>query len=185
MPEKNKQYNKITINELNYREIYQKYYPRLILFAIAYVSVEEDAENIVQDVFLMIWENRNNLKIKDISSYLFALTKHCCIDHLRRESYIERGKQLMQERYKMEFQTMLNSLAVLDPIFSSDTDKYQIIFSAIDSLPPKCREIFIKNKIDKKSYKEIADELKISVRTVENQISNALRKLRNQLRNFF
>ena len=174
-----------SIDDHNFEEIYLKYFPRLLRFAQEYVIVKEEAEHIIQDVFLVLWERRDDLKIHiSLASYLFILIKNRCIDHLRRKKHAETGKKQMQEAFTNEQQMKLYSLEALDPALISDSDIEQIINRAIDSLPPKCREIFILNKIDGKKYREIAEKLNISVSTVENQMSIALRKLREQLKDY-
>ena len=174
-----------TIDDRNFEEIYLKYFPRLLRFAREYVLFEEDAENIIQDVFTTLWERREDLKIHiSLASYLFILIKNRCIDHLRRKKYADTGKKQMQESFAYEQQMKLYSLEALDHTLISDSDVEQIIARAVDSLPPKCREIFVLNKIDGKKYREIADKLHISVSTVENQMSIALRKLRKQLKDY-
>jgi len=161
------------------------YFPRLLRFAQEYVINREDAENITQDVFMTLWERRDDLKIHiSLASYLFILIKNRCIDHLRRKKNAETGKKRMQENFAHEQQMKLYSLEALDHTLISDNDLENIIARAIDSLPPKCREIFILNKIEGKKYKEIAVKLNISVSTVENQIGIALRKLREELKDY-
>jgi RNA polymerase sigma-70 factor (ECF subfamily) len=149
------------------------------------VATNEDAENIIQDVFTSLWERRGDLKRHvSLASYLFILIKNRCIDHLRRKKHADAGKRRMQESFTYEQQMKLYSLEALDHTLISGSDIEQVITRAIDSLPPKCREIFILNKIDGKKYREIAEELHISVSTVENQMSIALRKLREQLKDY-
>ena len=172
-----------SINKYNFEEIYLKYFPRLLRFAQEYVLNKEDAENIIQDVFMTLWERGDDLKIHiSLVSYLFILIKNRCIDHLRRKKHPEAGKKQMQENFTYEQQMKLYSLEALDHILISDSELEQIIAGAIDSLPPRCREIFILHKIEGKKYLEIAHKLDISVSTVENQMGIALRKLREQLK---
>ena len=178
-----KQGNYTSIDEHNFDEIYMDFFPRLLRFAQEYVS-QEDAENIIQDVFMTLWERRSDLKIHiSLVSYLFALIKNRCIDHLRRKINAERGKKKIQEKFDLEMQMKLYSLESLDQMIS-DSEIEQVITKAIDSLPEKCREIFIRHKVEGKKYKEIAEELQISTNTVENQMSIALRKLRIQLKDY-
>ena len=173
-----------SIDNHNFEEIYLNYFPRLLRFAQEYVPME-DAKNITQDVFITLWERRGDLKIHiNIATYLFILIKNRCLDHLRRQKHAEEGKKKIQETFTYEQQMKLYSLEALDHSLTSDSDIEQIITRAIDSLPPRCREIFILNKIDGKKYREIADELHISVSTVENQMSIALRKLREYLKDY-
>ena len=180
-----RQCNHTTIDDRNFEEIYLNYFPRLLRFAREYVLSNEDAENIVQNVFVSLWERRGELEIHiSLVSYLFTLIKNHCIDHLRHKNTIEKGKKLIQENYNLELQMKLYSLEALDYLLVSDSHLEETITRAIDSLPEKCREIFIRSKIEGKKYREIADELQISVNTVENQMSIALRKLREQLKEY-
>ncbi len=151
MPEPIKQSDYAFIDHRNFEEIYLNYFPRLLRFAREYVISEEDAENIIQDVFMALWERRDELKIHiSLVSYLFTLIRNRCIDHLRRKTHAEKVKKLLQESSDLELQMKLYSLEALNPALISDSDIEQIITRAIDSLPVKCREIFIRNKIEGK-----------------------------------
>jgi RNA polymerase sigma-70 factor (ECF subfamily) len=173
------------IDKNNFEEIYLYYFPRLLRFSREYLIEQEDAENIIQDVFLLLWEKRVELQIHiSLTAYLFTLTKNRCIDHLRQKTKIEQGKKQLQENYFLELKMKLYSLEALDQSIISDDHIEKIITNAIDSLPSKCRKIFILNKMEGKKYREIAEELNISVNTVENQMSIALRKLREKLQNY-
>ena len=184
MPSK-KQTDYLLIDDSNFEEIYLNYFPRLLRFALEYVSNKEDAENIIQDVFAILWERRDVLKVHvSLASYLFILIKNRCIDYLRMKKHAEIGLEQMQAHFTYEQQMKLYSLEALDHLLVSNSDLEHLITCAIDSLPPKCREIFILNKIDGKKYKEIAEYLDISVNTVENQMSIALKKLRGQLKDY-
>jgi RNA polymerase sigma-70 factor (ECF subfamily) len=176
--------NYTSIDKNNFKEIYLYYFPRLLCFAREYVILQEDAENIVQDVFLLLWEKRDNLQIQiSLAAFLFTLIKNRCIDHLRRKTNVEQGKKQLQENYLFELKMKQYSLEALDQSVISDDNIEKIITNAIDSLPPKCREIFLLNKMEGKKYREIADDLNISVNTVENQMGIAFRKLRVKLKN--
>ncbi len=161
----------------DFNEIYIEYHHRMLRFAIEYVIIKEDAENIVQDIFLHLWERRNALKIEtSLSSYLFTLLKNKCIDHLRHINIVA--------KFKAEYKAKLSALELLNEQTPIDTDLEELIFAAIKKLPERCRLIFIKSRFDEKKYHEIAAELNISLNTVENQISIALKKLRKELKDY-
>lgn len=161
----------------NFDQIYVIYFPRMRRFAKEYVLFDEDAENVVQDVFLLLWEKREVLDVKvSLAAYLFSLVKNKCIDYLRH--------QAVAEDYKEEQKAKLYALEQLNYHISSDEDIENILNNAIEKLPKKCREIFIKSRIEGKKYREIASELNLSVNTVENQISIALKKLRIELKDY-
>ncbi|MDD2436705.1 MAG: RNA polymerase sigma-70 factor [Massilibacteroides sp.] len=161
----------------NFDKIYVLYYSRMHRFAKEYVLSNEDAENIVQDVFLLLWERRKVLDIRiSLVSYLFSLVKNKCLDYLRRK--------VVAEEYKKELLLKLSALEDLNYTLSSEDDVEQIVENAINKLPERCRLIFIKSRIEGKKYKEIAEELDLSINTVENQMSIALKKLRVELKDF-
>jgi RNA polymerase sigma-70 factor (ECF subfamily) len=161
----------------NFDTVYVTYYPRMIRFAKEYVLQKEDAENIVQDIFVMLWEKRDVLDIKvGLGPYLFTLVRNKCLDFLRHEKI---GKEFAEE-----YEAKRIALEQFNYSFSSDEDMEKILAAAIHSLPERCREIFIKSRIEGKKYKEIAEKLKISINTVENQMSIALKKLRFILKDY-
>lgn len=154
--------------------IYIAYFRPLCRFAAAYVLSMQTAENIVQNVFVFLWEKHNTLQIHtSISSYLYTLVKNKCIDYLRH--------QKTAQEYRAEQALKLTALEQLDTGLVSGEDIEKNVQQAIDKLPPKCREIFILNRVEGKKYREIADILEISVNTVENQMGIALKKLRKDL----
>jgi RNA polymerase sigma-70 factor (ECF subfamily) len=161
----------------NFDQVYVCYFTRLHRFAKEYVMSDEDAENIVQDVFMMLWEKRQVLNVQiSLTAYLFSLVKNKCIDYLRHK--------VIAEEYKQELNAKLSSLEEINRAFSSDEDIERFINEAINKLPKRCREIFIMSRVEGKKYQEIADELNISVNTVENQMSIALKKLRVELKEY-
>lgn len=161
----------------HFDKIYVMYFSRMKRFAKEYVLSDEDAENIVQDVFMLLWEKRDILEIQvSLVPYLFSLVKNKCLDYLRRKVVVE--------EYKQELSVKLFSLELMNYSFASDEEIEQLITNAIDKLPDRCREIFIKSRIEGKKYREIAEELHISINTVENQMSIALKKLRMELKDY-
>lgn len=161
----------------NFDKIYVTYYFRMYRFAKEYVLFDEDAENIVQDVFLLLWEKREVLDIHiSLMAYLFSLVKNKCMDHLRH--------RLVVEEYQHELKAKLSSLESLSYTFNSEEDIERVLTDAINRLPERCRDIFLKSRIEGKKNREIAEELNISVSTVENQITIALKKLRVELKDY-
>lgn len=161
----------------NFDEIYIIYFSRMKRFAKEYVLSDEDAENIVQDVFMVLWEKRDILEIRvDLVPYLFVLVKNKCLDYLRHK--------VVHNEYKQEIIMKLFSLEQMNYSFTSDEEIERIIVDAINKLPDRCRNIFIKSRIEGKKYRQIAEELNLSVNTVENQMSLALKKLRVELKDY-
>ena len=161
----------------NFDKIYVLYYSRMFRFAKEYVLFDEDAENIVQDVFFFFWEKREVLDIQiSLVSFLFALVKNKSLDYLRHK--------VIADEYKQELSAKLTALELLNYSFTSDEEIEQILMTAINKLPERCRQVFLKSRIEGKKNREIANELNLTVSTVENQMTIALRKLRVELKDY-
>lgn len=169
----------------DFEEIYVSYFSRMRRFAQEYVLSEEEAENIVQDVFTELWE-RKVLLTYDINlvAFLFTTIKNRCIDYLRHKVIVREAVNQLQEEYQLVLKVKLASLELFDQSMLSEQDLEKIITQVIDSLPEKCREIFIKSKMEGKKQKEIAAELNISLKTVENQMNIAYKKLKAELHDY-
>ena len=169
-----------------FEDIYIRYYTRLKRFAREYVVSEEDAENILQDVFLDFWEKRDALLSHvNLIAFLFTSIKNRSIDFLRRKVLEQEAANLIQEEYMLTLEMNLNSLQALDEHIFTQDEVEERINRAIALLPDKCREIFVKNKMEGKKRKEIAAELNISINTIETQMTIAYKKLKENLKDIY
>lgn len=166
--------------------IYDLYFPKLLRFTQTYMIREEEAEHIVQDLFLYLWEHRDVLSsLRNLNAYLFTLIRNRCIDYLRKEMNREERRGTLSEVENKEIELKLYSLEMFDEDQLSDADIEELLQRAIANLPERCREIFIMSRLQNLRYKEIAAKLNISPNTVENQIVIALRKLKEELKDYF
>lgn len=143
--------------------------------AIAAFKVLNDkaaAEDIVQDIFLDLWRKRHELSIENTSSYLFSAVKYRVLN------YIRKNKVPMTD---LDFVDKFNTLNSTEE-FIDFKELRQTLDDAISDLPDQCRKVFTMSRFDHMSNKEIAEKLNLSLRTVENHISLALRKLRPKLK---
>jgi RNA polymerase sigma-70 factor (ECF subfamily) len=172
-------------NKKDFEQFYLYYFPKLVRFAGEYVLSVEDAENIVQDVFLALWEHRNSFdELQNSQAYLFRLTKNKCVDYLRHKIMIEEKKQSLLDVQKKEYEYNLFSIEQLDEGILSNEKMDLLLHDAILSLPDKCKEIFILSRFGNMTHRQIADKLNISTSTVNNQISFAMRQLKEKLKNY-
>lgn len=163
----------ITSDDLRaFNKLYKRYWEKLFTNAYFYVNESDACEEIVQDIFIYLWNKRKELKITSFSRYLAASVKYKALNHLRagktsRLSYIENIEDISKASClnkgdenirKLEFDQQINSY--------------------LDILPNRCKEIFVMSRINHLSNDEIAARLNISKRTVENQITQALKQLR-------
>lgn len=166
-----------------FESIYISHYSRMKFFAKEYVIQEEDAENIVQDVFMELWENSALLSSHtNIFSFLFTSVKNRCIDFLRRRTLSQKVKDNIQSEQNILLDMKLKSLEYFDDNILSSSNVESIVENAINQLPERCREIFVLNKIKGKKQREIAKSLNISIHTVESQMSIANKRIKELLK---
>jgi RNA polymerase sigma-70 factor (family 1) len=155
--------------------LFEGYSSRLFGFALKYFKNEADAEELVQEVFVKVWENRQMLKSElSFKSYLFTIALNQIRKHFNKKATSLRYLESLQN--EPEF---TENQAINDDNYESALVQINLI---IEQMPPRRREIFIKSKMEGKSSKEIAAELNISAGTVDNQVSESLRFIRTQLK---
>jgi RNA polymerase sigma-70 factor (ECF subfamily) len=164
-----------------FERIYLSFCPKLIRFANEYILSLEDAENIVQDLFMELWEQKYPLgELEYLQAYLFKSVKYKCIDFMRRQITAAKNKQTMQETWMREYEYNLLSLESFDEQAFPE-DVYNALQKAIQSLPQRCREILIASKLDGMSHRQIAEKFNLSPATVNNHITLAMKKLKEKL----
>ena len=170
---------------MDFESFYITWYSRVKLFARDYVLSEEEAENITQDVFLDFYQKRDSLDFHiNVIAYLFTSVKNRCIDYLRRKLLEQEAASKMQEDFDLSFRMKFDSLEAFDMDGLSEDNIKNIIEKALNALPKRCREIFILSKLEGKKQKEIAEQLNVSVKTIETQMTIAYKKLREELKNY-
>jgi len=158
-----------------FKYFFDKYYRELCNFVNIYLKDEMLAEEVVQDIFVYFWENKQKIKIhSSVKAYLFGASKYKSLNVLR-----------SQKDNLVWFEAIEVSENYIDEIpteqFSGIEEFRKILNDAILQLPEKCREIFLLSKKQELSNKQVAEQLGISVKTVENQMTIALKKLRDSL----
>jgi len=144
-----------------FEEIFQQFYSPLCNYATKIINDDTTSEDIVQHLFIQLWENKKLESADNPERYLLRATKFKCIDYLR-------SKKNTNETLPDE----LPDLIQVEPLLHYYASK----------LPPKTREVFLLSRNSGLTYKEIAEEMNISVKTVENQMGRALRKMRELLK---
>ena len=168
---------------IDFEQFYITWYSRAKYFAREYVTSESDAENIVQDVFLHLYERRDLMDAyTNLTAYLFTSIKNRCLDYLRKWVLEQETAQGVQDEFDMELRMKYDSLEIFNTQFSDETDIGELLDNALQKLPERCRNIFIMNKLEGKKQKEIAEELNLSINTVESQMGIAYKKLREELK---
>ncbi|HPF50504.1 MAG TPA: RNA polymerase sigma-70 factor [Draconibacterium sp.] len=155
--------------------LFRYYYPGLVVFASNIVVNKDEAEEIVQDFFVRLWENRSTIKVGGtIKSYLFTSVKNRSINYLKSNQV----KQHVVDELKKQMETEMR----YNPDIYVDTELQQRLKIAFEKLPPRTAEIFTLSRFKGFTNDEIANDLGLSKRTVETQVSNALKILRKELK---
>lgn len=167
-----------------FKILYKKYYAGLFVYAMKITSEEKVTEELVDDLFIHIWANRERLHIKSsFRSYLYRAMRNNCLTHLRQNNL----KNLLTDEFQDRTDAALDYLSIsqengLSIILSKEAS--EDIENAINKLPDQCRNIFQMSRYEELKNKEIAEKLGVSVNTVETQISRALNKLRTSLKKY-
>lgn len=163
-------------DEPAFQLIFETYYSSLCHFAMQFLYDRDQCEEVVQDLFLTIWEKRKILDVEiSLKHYLFRSVRNQCLNHLKHEKI----KKLHAEKLR---DALMSEDAPGDYFISRETIFH--IEEGINSLPEKRREIFRLSREEGLKYREIAEKLKISVKTVEIQMGHALKSLREKLKSF-
>lgn len=154
-----------------YKQLFLLFYPSLVPFAVSIIKSKELAEEIVSDVFIRIWEKRHQLdKVENLSFYLFTAVKNKCITRLNGSKH---KAEIMITDISFEFRSIYH-----DPEQRMiSAEMITQIHALIQELPPRCKLIFKLVKEEGLKYKEVAELLQVSVKTVENQMSLAFKKI--------
>lgn len=165
----------VSDSQIAFRSLYQHYFNRLMRFASLYVSSHSEAEEIVSDTFLAIWNNRKSLlEITNFDAYIYTVVRYKVISHLR--SHVQRNISL--DELQIDFFASTETTPEDDLITH---EQVNLLNDAINSLPHKCKMAFKMVREDKMKYKDVAAILEISVKTLEAHLATATRKLREAL----
>lgn len=161
------------VAESQFKSLFDREYNKLCQYAYTYMQDTHLAEDVVQDTFIKIWENKRELIASpDVKFYLITAVRNNCITAIRKQktqqtTYTDDIKEPEPEPYFRASQHAEKQ--------SEDTRKIE---EALNQLPPKCKEVFLLVKLHGMSYKQAAESLEISVKTVENQMGKAIKILR-------
>lgn len=164
-------------NESAFEMIFRTYYQPLCRYAYSFLQDKEEAEEVVQSSFITVWEKRNNIAIEtSLKSYLYRMVRNSCLNVIKHK--------------KVKQQHVAHELAVSEVAYESVSQKVQAaelelkITEAMKTLPEQCRLVFQLSRFEELKYQEIADQLQISVKTVENHMGKALKLMREQLKDY-
>lgn len=157
--------------------IFKTYYQPLCNYAYSFVQDRDEAEEIVQSTFLSVWEKKETLTIHTgVKPYLYAMVRNASLNVLKHE-------KIKQQHAAVELAVAeRSSESVTRSVMASELEER--IYKALNKLPEQCRLVFKLSRFEELKYAEIAEQLNISVKTVENQMGKALKIMRDQLKDY-
>lgn len=159
----------------DFEKVFNQHYNTLCNYAFSFLKDLQSSEDVVQEVFIRIWEKRQDLITSEtIRFYLFSAVRNNCLTYLQKEK-----RMVIVE---LNDGNIVGSPDGPEPDNHPGKDYKKHLEIAMQQLPPKCREVFVLSRISKLSYREIADTLGLSIKTVENQMGKALKILRLYLK---
>ncbi len=169
-------FRKIQLGDIKeFERIFKELYSPLCIYARKFLQDDDKAEEIVQDIFYTIWKNRETLDIKiSLKSYLYRAVHNNCLQNIEHQSVENKYKQYIKNG-ETEFE--------LDPLRAMELyEMNQMIERTMDVLPERCSLIFRMNRYEGLKYREIAEKLEISIKTVEADMGKALQAFRHNLK---
>lgn len=164
-------------DETAFEMIFKEYYQSLCRYAYSFLNNREEAEEVVQASFMGFWEKREALFVNSsLKAYLYQSIRNRCLN------VIKHGKVKQQHAQHEAYMRVDHAESTSDEILSNELEKR--IYVAMQALPEQCRLVFKLSRFEELKYQEIADQLNISIKTVENQIGKALKIMRDQLRDY-
>ena len=165
-----------------FERLFSIYFSRLHAFATKVVRDDGIAEDIVQEVFVKVWEKKNQIVSLHVEAFLFRLVRNRCID------YIKFLKVVNNRMERLEISTKIEELYRIDfignePYVLIEEELKAQIEKTIQSLPERCREVFILSRLDGLKNREVAEKLNISIKNVERHLSRALDTFRRDFSN--
>lgn len=166
-------------DEQAFELLFRKYYRRLCGFANKFIANTAESEEIVQEVFLNIWEKRDHLNLNnEIRPYLFKSVRNLCLNFIEHRKVIDNYYAVIEFIYKNQAEDFSAYESVIYSEFQAKVDH------AVDLLPDECRKVFLMSRHEGLKYNEIAEKLGLSVKTVETQMGRALAKLKTELKDY-
>ena len=183
MPSKSLDTNKLLLVNLResnakaFRKLFDLYWEPMYIKAKTLVANETVAEDIVQDIWVKLWQKRESIEIENFEAYIFKAVKNNCYKHFRDNKFSEAHLQII-ETLQIVSEPEIKKQHDLE-------DTLILLRQSMGELPNRCKKIFELSRIEQYSNEEIASELGISKRAVENQISIAIKSIRHTLGTIF
>ena len=164
-------------NQAAFEMIFKTYYQPLCRYAFSFLNDRNEAEEIVQNAFIKVWERKSDLQVQtSLKAYLYTMVRNASLNRIKHE-------RIKQQHVQNQMRVMESARELVsEKVMSNDLEAK--IYSAMNTLPEQCRLVFQLSRFEELKYQEIAEQLQISVKTVENHMGKALKLMREQLKDY-
>lgn len=172
------------MGQLNFNSIYTAYYRKAFLFTLSYVHNDQVAEDIVSEAIIHLWELSKEKEIESIEAILITYIRSKSLNYLKHLQAQENVYQTLIDKGQRELEIRISTLEACDPKEILSEELRAKVKSLLADMPEKTRLAFLRDRLDGKSHKEIAEEMGISVKGVEYHINRAVKILRENLKEY-
>ncbi|GGW45903.1 RNA polymerase sigma-70 factor [Arenibacter certesii] len=170
-------------DRLAFESYFDTYYGSIIGFCIQFLGDHDKAQSVAQEAFIKLWLNRGKVKkINGIKSFLYTAAKTQCLDVLRHQTVTAKYRNLKLHEKENNLNAEILKAMNFDDVSFQELEA--LVDKTISKLPPQCRTVFLLSRYESKKNKEIANELNISIKAVEGNITRALKIFRIELSNY-
>ena len=170
-------------DETAFTYFYDKYFRRIQSFSIQFIYDHDEAENLAQEAFVNLWQNRENVEsINGIQSFLYTSAKSKCLNLIRHNKIKDKFKDDVLNQSERELDIEVLKSIQFDTLELTELER--IINESINELPPKTRQVFIKKRFENKKNAEIAVEMQVTLKAVEAHMTKALKILKTKLSDY-
>ena len=164
--------------------LFGEYRPRFIRFAVSYVTDAAVAEDLVMESFMAAWERRALLSEKSFPPYVLVIVRNKCLNHLRSRQVRLRAEEDLNSHRARLLELRVSTLEACEPAQLFSDEARRLVDETLARLPERTREIFQRSRFRGESYKEIAASMGTTVKSVEFEVSKAMKSLRVSLRDY-
>ncbi|MCC9020208.1 RNA polymerase sigma-70 factor [Flavobacterium lipolyticum] len=170
-------------DETAFTYFYDKYFRRIQSFSIQFIYDKDEAENLAQEAFLNLWQNRKDIEsLNGIPSYLYTYAKSKCLNMIRHNKVKDKFKNDLLNQKERELDVEILNSVQFDTLELTELER--LIQESISDLPPKTRAVFIKKRFENKKNAEIAEEMQVTLKAVEAHMTKALKILKTKLSDY-
>lgn len=174
----------VAMDLVAFNRLFGDYQQRFIRFAASYVADSAVAEDIVMESFAAAWGHRDMLTVETFPPYTLTIVKNKCLNHLRAQGVRSRAAESMHSHETRMLRMRISTLQACDPEELFSEEARRLVEQTLARLPDRTRDVFIRSRLRGQSYKEIAAETGTTVKSVEFEVSKAMKALRIALKDY-